>query len=330
MSHCEGVTSTIIARQLPRLSPDVNYEIMTQSSPVHGSSASPRSILHRDSDEVSPCCNTRWARSPRMTDVPTVLMSPTAVSSWDSNVISLADLAGDDVVVTVDLPSVIAPPGKNGRESGGPTSARDSEPASMSEFSSDTDPDLEDEICRFQPLQATISPLSQYPAPAVPVLPLAASSTRVSPAPIREAYSPGTLDVFPTYVPSPDVSFYVPTTSPVTPAQTLDIELLSPGGPASMDNLLAGDSSLMDRDQDLALFPLPLLPLPDNFRLLQDTALGLNYISVVGLSPPDTGAPVVPASGDLSREGPFDVHGGTSDTGDVPLILDGLPGARIV
>ena len=93
-----------------------------------------------------------------------------------------------------------------------------------------------------------------------------------------------------------------------------------------MDNLLAGESSLMDRAHDLPLLPLPLLPLPDIFRLLRDTALGLSSISVVGLSPPDTGAPVVPASGDLSREGPFDVHGGTSDTGDVPLISDGLPG----
>ena len=32
------------------------------------------------------------------------------------------------------------------------------------------------------------------------------------------------------------------------------------GGPASMDNLLAGDISLMDRDQDLSLLPIPLLP----------------------------------------------------------------------
>ena len=215
-----------------------------------------------------------------MTDVPAVLMLPTAVSSQDQNAIiydgrpsilpvsiSLADLAGDDVVVMVNLPSVITPPGKNGRESGGPISVRDSEPASMSEFSSDSDPDLEVQICRFQPLQAAVASLStasmvgvgilpsQYPAPAVPVVPLAASSTRVSPAPIREEYSPGKLDVhvFPTYVPSPDVSFYVPATSPVTPAQTLDTEFLSP------DNLLAGDSFLMDRDQDLPLLPLILI-----------------------------------------------------------------------
>ena len=158
------------------------------------------------------------------------------------------------------------------------------------------------------------------------VVPSAATSTRVSPAQIREAYSPETLDVFPTYVLSPDVSFYVPTTSVVSPALTVDTEFLSPGSPASMANLLAGDSSLMDRDQDLPLLPLPLLPLPDNFGLLQDTTLGLDAISVAGLSPPDTGELVVPASADLSREGPCDVHVGTSDTGDVPLISDGLLG----
>ena len=46
--------------------------------------------------------------------------------------------------MTVHLPSVVTPPGENDRESGGSTSARDSEPASMSEFSTDSDPDLED------------------------------------------------------------------------------------------------------------------------------------------------------------------------------------------
>ena len=79
----------------------------------------------------------------------------------------------------------------------------------------------------------------------------------------------------------------------------MDTEFLSPWGPASMANLLAGDSSLMDRDHGLSLLPLPLLPLPDNFGLLRDTALGLDAISVTGLSPPDTGALVVPASADL-------------------------------
>ena len=100
----------------------------------------------------------------------------------------------------------------------GPVSMWDSEPAIMSEFSSDTDPYMEDELCRFQPLQAAVSPLStttemgvmtspsHYPAPAVPVVPSAVSSVWVSPAPVREVSSTRTLDVFPTYEPSPDTS----------------------------------------------------------------------------------------------------------------------------
>ena len=99
-------------------------------------------------------------------DVPAVPMSITSVSSRDLSAIiydgrpalllpvsiRLADLVGDDVVVSVDLPNVIAPPGEDGVHQAGPTSTRDSELAIMSEFSSDSDPDLEDEICPFQPL----------------------------------------------------------------------------------------------------------------------------------------------------------------------------------
>ena len=131
--------------------------------------------------------------------------------------------------MSVGLPSVIDPPGdttssskkvwsEDGVLRAGPASMRDSEPAIMCEFSSDTDPDLEDELCRFQPLQAAVSPLSttsvmgvmtspsRYLAPAVPVVPSAVSSARVSPEPIREEYFPGTLCVFPTYVSFPDTS----------------------------------------------------------------------------------------------------------------------------
>ena len=63
---------------------------------------------------------------------------------------------------------------------------------------------------------------SRYLAPTVPVVPSAVSSAR--------GYSPGTLDVFPTYVPPPDMSLHVPATSPVTPVQPLDTEFLSPDG----------------------------------------------------------------------------------------------------
>ena len=57
-----------------------------------------------------------------------------------------------------------------------------------------------------------------------------------------------------------------------------------------MDDLHAGDSSLMDRDPGL-----PLLPLPDHCVLLPWSA------SVGWQSQPDAGPPVVPVSADLSR-----------------------------
>ena len=244
MSPCEGVISTISGHSScsPRLWAGGDRTRIWHSCRPY--IEDPRSIRQWDSDEESPHCKACRARSPRKMDVPTVPMSPTSVSSRDLSLIiydgrpailpvsiRLADLVGDDVVVSVDLPIVIAPPGEDGVHQAGLTSTRDLELAIMSEFSSDTDPDLEDAICRFQPLQAAVSPLSttsivrvmtspsRYPAPAVPVVPSAASSMRVSPAPIREEYSPGTLDVFPTYFPSTDISLYVPATSLVTPVQ---------------------------------------------------------------------------------------------------------------
>ena len=82
----------------------------------------------------------------------------------------------------------------------------------------------------------------------------------------------------------------------------------------------------MDRDQDLSLLQIPLLSLPNHFELLTDPALVQSSVSVAGPSQMDAGTPVVPTSGDFSREGPFDVYGATSDTGDIPLIANGLPG----
>ena len=63
-------------------------EDKTQSSPVHGILTSPRSIRPRDSDEESPCCKIRQARSPRMTDVLALLMSPTAVDPTRSSMMA--------------------------------------------------------------------------------------------------------------------------------------------------------------------------------------------------------------------------------------------------
>ena len=66
----------------------------------------------------------------------------------------------DNVAVSGGLSSVVAPPGDTVSSSGkvwsedgilcsSPVSMGDSEQAIMYELSSDTDPDMEDELCRF-------------------------------------------------------------------------------------------------------------------------------------------------------------------------------------
>ena len=85
-----------------------------------------------------------------------------------------------------------------------------------------------------------------------------------------------------------------------------------------MDNLLTGDSSLMDGGSDLPLLPLLLLPLPE-YCILPPRP-------VDGSSPANTDPPVVSVSADLSREGPFEVLPGASDVWEVPMVLNNLPG----
>ena len=146
-----------------------------------------------------------------------------------------------------------------------------------------------------------ISP-SRYLAPAVPDVASAASATRVSPSPVWavHSHSPRTIDVFPTYEMCPEISCYEPTTSPVTSALPVNSDYVSPVGPASMDNFLAGDRSLMDGDSDLPLLPLPLLPLPDHCILPP--------WPVDGSSPADADPPFVSVSADLSHLRYFQVH----------------------
>ena len=140
----------------------------------------------------------------------------------------------------------------------------DPEPAVMSIYFSDSDPDMVDELFRFQPLHAPMSPVSSnisigavespshYPATAEPVVLSAVSSTQVSPSQVWEERSSVTLDVFPVYEESPDSSYYVPATSPVIPPFSegslplLGPESLPRGVPASLDSLLAYDITLLD------------------------------------------------------------------------------------
>ena len=159
-------------------------------------------------------------------------------TSWRKNVCHNVK----SVVVLAVLPSLAPPSGEVGLECKGSLLERDAELVLMSDFFSDTGAELEDELCHFQPLPETVSPLSassvadlpmspsRYPVLAVPEVACADSATRVSPTPIREVHSLRTMDVFPMYEMSPDVSYYEPATSPVTPALPVDSDYVSPGG----------------------------------------------------------------------------------------------------
>ena len=154
----------------------------------------------------------------------------TSSRSLGRDAVSFGDFRSGDSVLRVSPVSMVYP-----------------EPAVMSVCSSDSDPDMVDELCRFQPLHAPVSPVSSYvsmsavespshyPVPAEPVVLLAVSSTQVYPSRVREERSSGT----------PDTSCYVPVTSPVTPIfseGSLPLsgpESLPWGVPASLDSLLA-------------------------------------------------------------------------------------------
>ena len=119
-----------------------------------------------------------------------------------------------------------------------------------------------------------------------------------------------TRDVFPSYPMSPEYSYYVPATSPVTTDVPHTSEYLSPGSPVAMDRILAEQGDLLlDCSSDLPMFPLPLLPLPTS----------------IVLPPEPVVAPSAAASPDLSWEGPFDAGQSASVSGTAPLILDNLP-----
>ena len=109
---------------------------------------------------------------PIVEDIPAVLLLPVAVSAQDLDAIiydcrppilpvsiRMKALRQNGVVVLAVLPSLAVPPGEVSQECEDSLSEWDAELALMSEFSSNTDTELEDEFCRFQPLPETVSPL---------------------------------------------------------------------------------------------------------------------------------------------------------------------------
>ena len=106
----------------------------------------------------------------------------------------------NNVVVSTVLASLAALSGEVGLQCGASLPERDAEAALMSGLSSDVGTDLEDELCRFQPLPETLSllsnssvvnlpmSLSRYPAPAVPEVTSVASVTQKYPTLVRRVH----------------------------------------------------------------------------------------------------------------------------------------------
>ena len=163
------------------------------------------------------------------------------------------------------------PSGNSGAGNGalhiGPGSIVDLDPAVISVHSSDSDPDQSDELCQFRPLNGPLSPISASVSPPAEPVALSALLARRSFSAaghrgttvaaicliIQAAISKledcasVTLDMYPIYEVSPDTTCYVPATLPVTPPISGGSLPPKPGGPASLDSLLAYDITLLDR-----------------------------------------------------------------------------------
>ena len=128
------------------------------------------------------------------------------------------------------------------------------------------------------------------------------------------------LDLFSSYSISPACSVYDPVTSPLTSSLQQDADYRPPPSPAMMDQYLSSDGDLLlGGAVDLSLRSMPLTPRPVVVDMVPESSVG---------SP--AGVPVVsPSDGmpDLSREGPFDVHQDTLESGALQ-VLDSLPGCQ--
>ena len=139
------------------------------------------------------------------------------------------------------------------------------------------------------------------------------SSIQLSPNRVCEHFSCVTVDVFPVYQVSPDITGYLPATSPVTPPVPeslptspvhLGSDSLSPGTTGSFDSLV-GCRSLIEQEPDLSCLSPLLVPLPDSLILLPMPVPIPPQQLPVCQSPGESLALAVSSLLDLCREGPL-------------------------
>ena len=130
-----------------------------------------------------------------------------------------------------------------------------------------------------------------------------------------------TIDSFPTYSMSSELSYYVPEISSILVALLGPLDYVSPGSPTVMDHFLEADDLLLNTSSDLPM--LPLLPIPDGGNLPLEPVVAPAQDDPI-VSPEYS----VSASPNMSLEGPFDARECASVSGAAPLVLDNLPGCQ--
>ena len=163
---------------------------------------------------------------------------------------------------------------------------------------------------------------SSYPEPPLPVLPNDDNPGATSwISPLRAATDSPILDVFPSYLISPACFVYEPVTSPITPSLREDDDYRPLSSPATMDQYLSREGDLLLGDTtDLLLLAIPLTLRPIVDDVVPESSVGSPAREPV----------VVPSYGmpDLSRQGPFNVHQETLESGATPQVLDSFPGCQ--
>ena len=186
------------------------------------------------------------------------------------------------------------------------------------ETPSDPGTDVEDELEYVSPLLTMTLPDSDAAIPISPARylesPPPALAGSPTPPPVKKVLP--THIQFLTYTASPEHVLCAPVVSPVTMDLPETPRFPSPGSPAAMDQILAGNVDLvMDSASDLPSLPSLLLPIPSPHVLPPEPIV----VHSAGGSP------------DLSREGHFDASQDSSVSEappPPPRVVDNLPGCQ--
>ena len=169
-------------------------------------------------------------------------------------------------------------------------------------------------------VDSMVSP-AEYMEPPLPVVlvdilvPVAESS------PLREVADSPLRECSPSFQASPVGSGYGPIPSPMSTSSRITDGHGPPPHMATMDLYLPRmDTPFGVESSDSPILPRPLTPQPLVEVMVVESTVDYLTTEPVAVSPQ--------SMPDLSREGPFDVHQVTLESGSSPRVLDSLPGCQ--